>query len=199
MEKSKLDLQEGIQRVKEENQSLNELNLSSTSSMRNLQNEIFSLREFEEELDKVLNVQVEILVLHKFIQDMEEKNYSLLIECQKHTEASRLSEKLISELETENPEQRVEAEFLLDKIEKLRKGIYQAFKTLQINLDNVQEERIEQEQILLQHIIGNIVHTILLFLYISCSPCDFICFKLCFQNRFPPNNPYFKESSSDLL
>ena len=53
---------------------------------------------------------------------MEEKNYSLLIECQKHTEASRMSEKLISELETENPEQRVEAEFLLDKIEKLRKG-----------------------------------------------------------------------------
>ena len=71
-----------------------------------------------------MNVQVEILVLHKFIQDMEEKNSSLLIECQKHTEASRLSEKLISELETANLEQRVEAEFLLDKIEKLRKGIH---------------------------------------------------------------------------
>ena len=71
-----------------------------------------------------MNVQVEILVLHEFIQGMEEKNYSLLIECQKHTEASRLPEKLISESETENPEQQVEAEFLLDKIEKLRKGIH---------------------------------------------------------------------------
>ncbi|CBI26294.3 unnamed protein product, partial [Vitis vinifera] len=96
-----------------------------------------------------------ILVLQKFIQDMEEKNYSLLIECQKHIEASRLSEKLISELETENLEQQVEAEFLLDEIEKLRRGICQVFKALQINLDNVQEEKIEQEQILLRHIIGN--------------------------------------------
>ncbi|RVX21670.1 Protein NETWORKED 1A [Vitis vinifera] len=136
---------------------------SSEARLASLENHIYHLqeesrwrkKEFEEELDKALNAQVEILVLQKFIQDMEEKNYSLLIECQKHIEASRLSEKLISELETENLEQQVEAEFLLDEIEKLRRGICQVFKALQINLDNVQEEKIEQEQILLRHIIGN--------------------------------------------
>lgn len=136
--------------------------LSSEARLASMENHIYNLqeesrwrKEFEEELDKALNAQVEILVLQKFIQDMEEKNYSLMIELQKHIEASRLSEKLISELETENLEQQVEAEFLLDEIEKLRRGIYQVFKALHIDSDNVREEKIEQEQIILRHIIGN--------------------------------------------
>ena len=137
--------------------------LSSEARLASLENHIYNLqeesrwgkKEFEEELDKALNAQVEILVLQKFIQDMEEKNYSLMIELQKHIEASRLSEKLISELETENLEQQVEAEFLLDEIERLRRGIYQVFKAFQIDSDNVREEKIEQEQIILRHIIGN--------------------------------------------
>ncbi|KAL7237288.1 hypothetical protein ACSBR2_003556 [Camellia fascicularis] len=62
-------------------------------------------KEFEEELDKAMNAQFEIFVSQKFVQDMEQKNYTLLMECQKHVEASKLTEKLVSELESENLEQ----------------------------------------------------------------------------------------------
>ncbi|KAA8548672.1 hypothetical protein F0562_000356 [Nyssa sinensis] len=93
-------------------------------------------KDFEEELDKAVKAQFEVFILQKFLQDMEEKNYSLLIECQKHAEASKLTEKLISELESENLEQQVEAELLLDEIETLRMGIFQVFKALEICPDN---------------------------------------------------------------
>ncbi|KAF5941576.1 hypothetical protein HYC85_019218 [Camellia sinensis] len=99
-------------------------------------------KEFEEELDKAMNVQFEIFVLQKFIQDMEQKNYTLLVECQKHVEASKLTEKLVSELESENLEQQVEAGLLLDQIEKLRMGIYQVFKALEIGQDNELDDEI---------------------------------------------------------
>ncbi|KAF5936477.1 hypothetical protein HYC85_027606 [Camellia sinensis] len=61
-------------------------------------------KEFEEERDKAMNAQFEIFVSQKFIQDMEQKNYTLLMECQKHVEPSKLTEKLVSELESENLE-----------------------------------------------------------------------------------------------
>ncbi|KAL7236590.1 hypothetical protein ACSBR1_019812 [Camellia fascicularis] len=113
-------------------------------------------KEFEEELDKAMNAQFEIFVSQKFIQDMEQKNYTLLMECQKHVEASKLTEKLVSELESENLEQQVEAELLLDEIEKLRMGIYQVFKALEIGLDNELDDEIANEQIFVHHVIENI-------------------------------------------
>lgn len=87
-------------------------------------------KEFEEQLEKAVNAQVEIFILQKFIQDMEDKNYSLLVECQRHVEAAKYSEKLITELEGENMMQQVEAEILLDKIDMLREGISQVMKAL---------------------------------------------------------------------
>ncbi|KAF5942822.1 hypothetical protein HYC85_020464 [Camellia sinensis] len=57
-------------------------------------------KEFEEELDKAMNAQFEIF----FHRNMEQKNYTLLMECQKHVEPSKLTEKLVSELESENLE-----------------------------------------------------------------------------------------------
>ena len=110
-------------------------------------------KEFEEEMDKAVKAQVEIFILQKFIKDLEEKNLSLLIECQKHVETSKLSDKLIRELESENLEQQIEGEFLLDEIEKLRSGIYQVFRALQF--DPVKEHRdvIESDQIPLLHIL----------------------------------------------
>ncbi|KAF8394374.1 hypothetical protein HHK36_020582 [Tetracentron sinense] len=116
-------------------------------------------KEFEEELDKAINAQVEIFILQKCIQDMEEKNFSLLIECQKHFEASKLSEKLISELEYEKIEKQVEAESLLDQIEKLRTEIQQVMKALEIAPDYGLEDKIEREQIILQHMLGKIDDT----------------------------------------
>lgn len=89
-------------------------------------------REFEEQLEKSVNAQVEIFILQKFIQDMEDKNFSLLVECQRHVEATKYSEKLITELESENMIQQVESEILLDKIDMLREGINQVLKALEI-------------------------------------------------------------------
>ncbi|KAF5936624.1 hypothetical protein HYC85_024130 [Camellia sinensis] len=113
-------------------------------------------KEFEE-LDKAMNAQFEIFVSQKFIQGMEQKNYTLLMECQKHVEASKLTEKLVSELESENPEQQVEVELLLDEIEKLRMGIYhQVFKALEIGLDNELDDEIANQQIFVHHVKENI-------------------------------------------
>ncbi|KAL7209653.1 hypothetical protein ACSBR1_031248 [Camellia fascicularis] len=114
-------------------------------------------KEFEEKLDKAMNAQFEIFVSQKFIQDMEQKNYTLLMECQKHVEASKLTEKLVSELEGKNLEQQVEAELLLDEIEKPRIGIYyQVFKALEIGLDDELDDEIANEQIFVHHVIENI-------------------------------------------
>ncbi|KAL0348888.1 UNVERIFIED_CONTAM: protein NETWORKED 1A [Sesamum angustifolium] len=111
-------------------------------------------KEYEEELDKSLKAQFEISILQKFIKDMEEKNYSLIIECQKHVEASKLAEKLISELESESLEQQVEDELMLDEIERLRLGIYQVSRALEICLDYVPEDTIENERAVVHHILG---------------------------------------------
>ncbi|KAK4355571.1 hypothetical protein RND71_024542 [Anisodus tanguticus] len=113
-------------------------------------------KEFEEELDRSVKAQCEIFILQKFIQDMEEKNYTLLVECQKHVEASKLADKLITELENESLEQQVEAELLLDEIERLRLGIYRVFKALDNESDFVSEDKVENEQIFLHQILGNI-------------------------------------------
>ncbi|KAF8388096.1 hypothetical protein HHK36_026762 [Tetracentron sinense] len=113
-------------------------------------------KEFEEELDKSLNAQVEIFILQKCVQDMEEKNFSLLIECQKHFEASKLSEKQISELGRENLEQQVEAKCLLNQIENLKMGIHQVWESLEMDQDYGCEDESEHDQKFLQHILGNI-------------------------------------------
>ncbi|KAL6970449.1 hypothetical protein U1Q18_030149 [Sarracenia purpurea var. burkii] len=113
-------------------------------------------KEFEEELDNAVNAQFEIFILQKFMEDMEHKNYSLLIECQKHVEASKLTEKLILELEGENLEQQVEAELLLDEIENLRLGIYQMFKALEVGPDSELDEKIGNNQIFIHKVIKNI-------------------------------------------
>ncbi|XP_016485259.1 protein NETWORKED 1A [Nicotiana tabacum] len=113
-------------------------------------------KEFEEELDRAVKAQCEIFILQKFIQDMEEKNYTLLVECQKHVEASKLADKLITELENESLEQQVEAELLLGEIERLKLGIYQVFKALDTESYFVSEDKVENEQSFLRHILGNI-------------------------------------------
>jgi chromosome segregation ATPase len=121
---------------------------SSESRLADLESQVHQLheesrsskKEFEEELDKAVNAQVEIFILQKFIKDLEEKNLSLLIDCQKHVEASKFSDKLISELETENLEQQAEVEFLLDEIEKLRMGVRQVLRALQFDPVNEHED-----------------------------------------------------------
>ncbi|EXB51138.1 hypothetical protein L484_009102 [Morus notabilis] len=137
---------------------------STEARLAGLQNDVHLLqeesrlgkKEFEEELDKAMNAQIEIFILQKFIEDLEEKNFTLLIECQKHIEASKISDKLVSELESENLEQQVEAEFLVNEIEKLRLGLRLVFRALQIDLDHGREKKLDLEQISVRSILDNV-------------------------------------------
>ncbi|XP_043691816.1 protein NETWORKED 1D-like [Telopea speciosissima] len=113
-------------------------------------------QEFEEELDRSINTQVEIFILQRFIRDMEEKNFSLLIECQKHFEDSNLSEILISELEQENHKLHVDTKFLSDQIEKLRTGISEILNSLEVGPDYWSLDMITEDQTLLKNILRKI-------------------------------------------
>ncbi|KAL6194938.1 hypothetical protein ACLB2K_036013 [Fragaria x ananassa] len=136
---------------------------SSESRMAGLESNVHLLqeerrlgkKEFEKELDKAVNAQIEIFILQKFIQDLEEKNSTIYIECQRHIEASKFSDKLIKELESENLELQVEEEFLVEEIEKLRLGIYQVFRALQIETGS-HEDKVEREKVLVLHILNAI-------------------------------------------
>ncbi|GJS53473.1 protein NETWORKED 1A [Tanacetum coccineum] len=88
--------------------------------------------EVQDELDKAVIAQFENAILNKFIKEVEEKNQSLLVENEKHVSASKLADKLISDLETEILEQQVEEELLLVEVENLRYGIYQVFLSLEV-------------------------------------------------------------------
>ncbi|KAJ9550825.1 LOW QUALITY PROTEIN: hypothetical protein OSB04_014870, partial [Centaurea solstitialis] len=112
--------------------------------------------EFQEELDKAVIAQFENFILHKFIQEVEEKNYSLLVEREKHVEASKLADNLISELETEILEQQVEEELLLVEVENLRLGIYQVFLALEIGPKGGIKDGYETSKISVEEIISNI-------------------------------------------
>lgn len=128
---------------------------SSEARLAGLENHVHFLqdeiqlrkKEFEEEVEKAVNAQVEIFILQKFVEDLEAKNLSLLLECQKHAEASKLSNKLINELESENLEQQVEGEMLADEIGRLKTEIYQVFKALQIDAEVGREGEIAKQQI----------------------------------------------------
>ncbi|EOA33168.1 hypothetical protein CARUB_v100128021mg, partial [Capsella rubella] len=138
---------------------------STDSRLADLQSNVSFLREecrsrkkeFEEELDRAVNAQVEIFILQKFIEDLEQKNFALLIECQKYAEASTFSEKLITELESENLEQQMEAEFLVHEIDNFRGAIYQVFKALQLEADcKTADQKIVKERIPVSRVLGEI-------------------------------------------
>lgn len=139
--------------------------LSTEARLAGMENHIHLLqeenrwrkKEFEEELDRAINAQLEIFILQSFMQDLEEKNFSLLMECQKHIETSKLSEKFITEMERENLEQQVEIEFLFDEIQKLRTGIYQVLKALEVDSSNNKDhDMFETVEIHLPRILSTI-------------------------------------------
>ncbi|RDX77045.1 Protein NETWORKED 1A, partial [Mucuna pruriens] len=137
---------------------------SSGARMANLENLVLRLQEerqlgkmeFEEQLDKAVNAQVEMFILQKCAEDLEQKNVALLIECQKHIEASKFSDQVISELESENLMQQMELEFLLDEIRKFKMGIHQVFGALQVDSDRGHGKGIKQEEMPISHILNNI-------------------------------------------
>ncbi|KAA8543276.1 hypothetical protein F0562_021229 [Nyssa sinensis] len=149
---------------KQERASLTQLSETQLAVMETqihlLQEEVLlRKREFEEGLDKAMDSQIETFIMERCVRDLEEKNNSLLIECQKLLEASKLSEKLISELEHENLEQQVELKSLFDQTSILRRGVYQLVKALGIVLDHGCEDKIGQDQKYLNHVLGKLEDT----------------------------------------
>ncbi|OIV92601.1 hypothetical protein TanjilG_17952 [Lupinus angustifolius] len=137
---------------------------SSEARLTNLENVVNALQEeqrlrktkFEEELDKAVNAQLEILILRSCIEDLEHKNLALLIECEENAEASKFSDKLISELENENLMQLMEVEFLLHEIKKFNKCIHQMCGALQVDQDSDHGRGTKQDEIPTSHILKNI-------------------------------------------
>ncbi|XVE77818.1 hypothetical protein DITRI_Ditri13aG0093000 [Diplodiscus trichospermus] len=113
-------------------------------------------KEYEEELDKVINAQVEMFILQKCARDLEEKNLSLLLECRKLLEASKLSEKLISDLQLGNSEKQMEIKSLFDQITILRMGLYQILRTLEIDANHCYDDKIKQDKSVLDYVVGRL-------------------------------------------
>ncbi|KAL5068185.1 hypothetical protein RYX36_019072 [Vicia faba] len=107
---------------------------------------------YDEELDRAVHAQIEIFVLQKFIQDLEKKNFSLLVESQRLLEASKMSDRMISKLETESIQKQDDVNSLSEKLKILRIGLLQVVKTLDTNRDHFFEDMLDEDQALLNHI-----------------------------------------------
>ncbi|KAK7253003.1 hypothetical protein RIF29_37366 [Crotalaria pallida] len=135
-----------------------EVRLTDLENLVNALHEELRLRntEFEEEHDKAVDAQLKMFILQSCIEDLEQKNLALLIECEEHTEASKFSDKVISELESENLMQLMEVEFLLHEVRKFKKGIHQVCGALQIDQHSEHDKGSKQEEIPTLHIVHNI-------------------------------------------
>ncbi|KAJ1384363.1 Protein Networked [Sesbania bispinosa] len=137
---------------------------SSEARLENLENLVHVLQEerrlakveFEEELDKAVNAQVEMFIMQNCIEELEQKNLALLTECEEHIEASKFSDEVISELEFENLMQLMEQEYLLHEIRKFKKGMHQVYGALQIDPDGGHDRGIKQDEIPISHILDKI-------------------------------------------
>ncbi|KAK1287719.1 hypothetical protein QJS10_CPB19g00891 [Acorus calamus] len=87
-------------------------------------------KAFEDEQNKVLNSEIEILVLRGTALDMKEKNFFMMLECQKKTEALKCLDELISELKQENLQQQVTVNSLVGHKNMLRHGIRNVHEVL---------------------------------------------------------------------
>lgn len=116
-------------------------------------------KEFEEEQAKALNAQIEILVLLKCIQGLEEKGFSLLVEHQKLLEASEKTKKLISELEHESIERKVENRSLSEHNNLLKVGLGKLMKILDISSDHGCGNKVEHDQRILNNVLVKLQET----------------------------------------
>ncbi|KAJ4831013.1 hypothetical protein Tsubulata_029574 [Turnera subulata] len=114
--------------------------------------------EYEEELDKAVNAEMEIFILQQCMQDLEERKSSLVLEHQKLLEASKLSDQLISQLKCENVQQQSEVKHFFDQINSLRGGLGQVLMTLELEA-NLAEFKAEHDQALLNLVLNKVQET----------------------------------------
>ncbi|XP_047329653.1 protein NETWORKED 1D [Impatiens glandulifera] len=112
--------------------------------------------ELDEEIEKSMDSQIEIFVLKKSAQELKQKSQGLLIECHKLMEASKSSEKLISELELQNLEKQAEAESFSEQLKIFRTGLYQLLKVLEIEVGNEDGEKIGRDQTSLNRVVSKL-------------------------------------------
>ncbi|MCH93125.1 golgin subfamily B member 1-like, partial [Trifolium medium] len=137
---------------------------SSEARLANLENLVRVLQEeqwlgkveFEEELDKAVNAHIEMFILQNCIEELELKNLVLLTECEKLVQASKFSDKVIMELESENLMQLIEEEFLLHRIRKFKMDIHKVCGVLQIDSDGGCDNGNKQEEIPISRILDKI-------------------------------------------
>ncbi|GMI76096.1 hypothetical protein HRI_001278900 [Hibiscus trionum] len=143
---------------KEKESTLREVaELQKESQIRSLQQEsLYWKKEHEEELHKALNTQVEIFILQKCAQDLEQKNLSLLLECRKLLEANIVSKKFISELETGNSVNQTVIKSVCDQISMLRLGLYQMMRTLEIDAIHGNDDKSKEDQSVLDCVFGRL-------------------------------------------
>ncbi|KAI3526711.1 hypothetical protein L1887_05973 [Cichorium endivia] len=102
-------------------------------------------KEFEEEFDKAFGSEIEIFVLLKCVQDLEENNVSLLNDCHKLQEAVKLSESLVHVLKQEKIDSQEKIESLSNQNNKLKMGMHQLLEVAGLSLhsgfENDQHEK----------------------------------------------------------
>ncbi|XP_071717797.1 protein NETWORKED 1D-like [Rutidosis leptorrhynchoides] len=85
-------------------------------------------KEFEKELDCAFGSEIEIFVLLKCVQDLEEKNVLLVNDLRKLQEASKLSESLVRVLNQEKINDQIKIKSLADQNDRLKIGLHQLLK-----------------------------------------------------------------------
>ncbi|MBA0796809.1 hypothetical protein Gohar_007545 [Gossypium harknessii] len=155
------ELQKSLEAEKQEHASvvcLNETQVTALESQIHfLQQESQRWKkEYEEELHKAMNSELEIFVLQKCAQDLEEKILSLLLECRKLLEASKVSEKLISELELGNSEKQIVIQSVCDQISLLRMGLYQMLRVLEIDAIYGYDDKTKLDQTVIDCVFGRL-------------------------------------------
>ncbi|KAE8708144.1 Methylcrotonyl-CoA carboxylase alpha chai isoform 1 [Hibiscus syriacus] len=164
---------QNLEKLSEKNNFMENSLIDSSSELEELREKLTSLehscmclgdeksvlitqREYEEELHKAMNAQVEIFILQKCAEDLEEKNVYLSLECRKLLEANKVSEKFISELETENSVNQMVMKSVCDQISMLRMGLYQMLTTLEIDVIHGYDDKIKEDQSLLDCVFGRL-------------------------------------------
>lgn len=111
--------------------------------MNSCEKQISSLQEknqfmeemLQQEQQENLSASISIAILENSLADEKDKKVVLFTECQKHAEANRSSNMLVSELMEESRNHEEERKTLLACIGKLRGAISQQMKVLSINKD----------------------------------------------------------------
>ncbi|KAM0822092.1 hypothetical protein ACQ4PT_071729 [Festuca glaucescens] len=103
----------------------------------------------EEQEQKSMRASISVVVLEGSLVDVKDKNVALLEKCQKYAVENHAAEILISKLEDQARYHEAESKALLKHNGKLREGISQHMKVLNISRD-VGPAEVAQDEILLQ-------------------------------------------------